>query len=523
MKSFLKEEKKGVILCLVLILLIGAFLRFYRVGNQSLWTDEISGAVIASSKVSEILSRNLSPDKADILVEEPPLQYILMHYSMKLSENEFMIRLPSVLFGILSILAIFFVARLFYGNSTAMLSSFLLSISLYHILYSQEARGYSAHIFFSLLSFFFMWKAATRGDIRSWIGFSFSTTLNIYSHYSAFQVFAVESLIFALIIFKDQISSLQSNRDKIIRYSQSVLAMGMLSLPLLKNFLHVMDSRLGGTTIPFELNLQYFANLLARYGAGNGEAFYIYNISFLFGLVWTFVSNKKKEMAAMMLWLVFPFVVLSFTGYKYFFHIRYVIFTFPIYLIIVANGAVGLYESKTLRQIIQKIFFLGKVRPAWIYGTAYLALFGSLSITPLHLYYQMPARMADWKGVAAYIKEHYEPETLILAESAFIIRELGYYLKDTEPRIEVYSVRGDINRFKEVVLHNDRVWYVDGNPVFDSVVQDLFRDRVVFSSPVFAKLGKRELIDWDKSWFPESNIRRYYPILYYNNESKEIS
>jgi 4-amino-4-deoxy-L-arabinose transferase-like glycosyltransferase len=519
MKSIFFGEKKAVVLGLVLILLMGAFLRFYRLGNQSLWTDEISGTLIAGSNLSEIFSRNLSPDKADIPVEEPPLQYFLMHYSLRLSENEFMARLPSAFFGILSILAIFLVARLFFGNSTALVSSFLLSISFYHILYSQEARGYSAHLLFSLLSLFFIWKAANRGGIRNWIGFSVATTLNIYSHYSAFQVFAVESLIFVLLLccFKHQISFPPSNRERIIGYSLSTFVTGVLSLPLLGNFLQVMNSRLGGTTIAFELNPQYFANLLARYGAGNGVAFYVYNVFFLLGVIWAFVSNRKKESAAAILWLIFPFVVLTITGYKYFFHIRYVMFTFPIYLVMVANGLVGTFQSKVFKDIVQRSFFWDWKWAGWIYGAACLSVLGAFSIAPLNLYYRMPARMTDWKGIAAYIKENYESGTLILIESSFCVRELGYYLKDAKPRIKVESVNGDINRFKTTVSQFDRVWYVDSNPVFDSIVLDLFKDRITFASPVFAELGRRELIDWDGSWFPASNIRRYYPTLYYNN------
>ena len=116
------------------------------------------------------------------------------------------------------------------------------------------------------------------------------------------------------------------------------------ALPLLKNFLGVMGSRLGGETIAFELNPAYFENLFSRYGAGAGAPFYIYGGFFLLGIYSAFKYGKRREAAALLIWLIFPFAVLKFTGYKYFFHIRYVIFTFPVYLIFVANGAAGLYE-----------------------------------------------------------------------------------------------------------------------------------------------------------------------------------
>ncbi len=520
MKGFLNNEKKWLILVLSAILALGVFLRVYRAGHQSLWTDEISSAVISSSPIHEIISRNLSPDKADIPVEEPPLPYILMHFSMATGgENEFFARLPAIVFGILGIYAVFLVASEFFGKRAGIFSAFLISISLYHILYSQEARGYSAHVFWSMLTLFYLWRAMRGGNGRDWAGFAVATIFNVYSHYSAFQVAAAETLIFLLfgLIFAGAWghARLKERKGPLKNFIICGVAASIAAAPLLKNFFGVLGSRLGGGTIAFELNPAYFENLLSRYGAGGGMAFYIYNGFFILGIYSAFKYGKRKEAAALLIWLIFPFVVLKFTGYKYFFHIRYIIFTFPVYLIFAANGAASLYDILASRF---SSFF--ERRGQYAYGALLASVFAYFSIAPLLLYYQMPARMTDWKGIASYIKAHYRPGTVILAESAFVLRELGYYLRDAKYMIQPKSVRGDEAKFKEVVLSNPSVWYVDANPVFDNIVGGLFKSKVVFSSPVFESLGRRGLIDWDNSWFPPANIRRSSPALYYNNISR---
>lgn len=517
MKGFLNNEKKWLIVILSAILALGVFLRVYRAGRQSLWTDEISSAMISSSPIHEIISRNLSPDKADIPVEEPPLPYIFMHYLMAAGgENEFFARLPAIVFGILGIYAVFLVAAELFGKRAGIFSAFLISISLYHILYSQEARGYSAHVFWSMLTLLYLWRAMRDEGLRNWAGFAVATIFNVYSHYSAFQVAAVETLIFLLfgLLFTGAWghAGLKKRKGPIKNFIICAAAAFIAALPLLKNFLGVMGRRLGGETIAFELNPAYFENLFSRYGAGAGAPFYIYSGFFLLGIYSAFKYGKRREAAALLIWLIFPFVVLKFTGYKYFFHIRYVIFTFPVYLIFVANGAAGLYEILASRF---SSFFERQGRYA--YGALLASAFLYLSVQPLSLYYEMPARMTDWKGVASYIKAHYRPGTVILAESAFVLRELGYYLRDAKYMIQPKSVRGDEAKFREAVLSNQSVWYVDANPVFDNIVGGLFKSKVVFSSPVFESLGRLGLIDWDNSWFPPSNIRRYYPTLYYNN------
>lgn len=520
MKGFLNNEKKWLILILSAILALGVFLRVYRAGRQSLWTDEISSAVISSSPIHEIISRNLSPDKADIPVEEPPLPYILMHYSMAAGgENEFFARLPAIVFGILGVYAAFLVAAELFGKRAGLLSAFLISISLYHILYSQEARGYSAHVFWSMLTLFYLWRAMRKGGGKDWAGFAVATIFNLYSHYSAFQVAAAETLIFLLfgLVFAKAVEheGLKERKRSLKNFIICGAAAFIAALPLLKNFLGVLGSRLGGGTIAFELNPAYFGNILSRYGAGYGAAFYIYNFFFILGIYSAFKYGKRREAAALLIWLIFPFVVLKFTGYKYFFHIRYVIFTFPAYLLLVANGAAGLYDILASRF---SSFF--ERQGQYAYGALLASVFLYLSVQPLLLYYEMPARMTDWKGIASYIKAHYRPGTVILAESAFVLRELGYYLRDAKYMIQPKSVRGDEAKFRDAVLSNPSVWYVDANPVFDNIVGGLFKSKVVFSSPVFESLGRQGLIDWDNSWFPPSNIRRYYPTLYYNNISR---
>ena len=82
--------------------------------------------------------------------------------------------------------------------------------------------------------------------------------------------------------------------------------------------------------------------------------------------------------------------------------------------------------------------------------------------------------------------------------------------------IQPKSVRGDEGQVQGCRAFKS-VGMVCGREQCSIISWRPFQSKVVFSSPVFESLGRQGLIDWDNSWFPPSNIRRYYPTLYYNN------
>ena len=267
--------------------------------------------------------------------------------------------------------------------------------------------------------------------------------------------------------------------------------MFVTTIPLFYSIISTIRGRFGGNTIAFEMNHTYFANLLCRYGAGNGISFFIYNSFAILGVVWGMVK-ARGTMVMLLLWFLFPFCFLFFLGYKYFLHIRYFIYIFPIYLIFTAYGISILTKSTQYKLVIATLFLL-------------------INIIPLQLYYSMPAKMTDWKSVAGYITSNYTKDKVVLVESSFCVRELKYYMD----KIPIHSVGGNKERFLQLCKISN-VIYIDNSPIFDKFVFDLFKKRVAFNNPVFKKLGNRELIDWDKSWFSQANIRRYYPSVYLN-------
>lgn len=162
---------------LSVIFLIGLGLRFYQLGHDLFWFDEV-GVVIAARQNS--LSETLRVSQLYIM--SMPLDYITARLVALISQTEGAMRLPSALWGTLSILSAYLLFRELVTKQLALLGTFLLAIMPIHIKYSQEARFYAPLVFFYVLSSYAGLVAIKKRSILFWIVFSVITMIGILFH-----------------------------------------------------------------------------------------------------------------------------------------------------------------------------------------------------------------------------------------------------------------------------------------------------------------------------------------------------
>ncbi|MDZ8188234.1 MAG: glycosyltransferase family 39 protein [Nostoc sp. ChiSLP02] len=148
----MKESKPYIVF--FTIVLISIFTRFFLLQNQSLWFDEgWSLALSDASSVQENLYRIINREAGD---KYQPLYYLVLFYWRSLfGESEFAIRSLSALFGIGSVITIYFTCLRVYGIKHAFWSSLILAVSSFSVFYSQDARPYSLLIFIAALQVYF--------------------------------------------------------------------------------------------------------------------------------------------------------------------------------------------------------------------------------------------------------------------------------------------------------------------------------------------------------------------------------
>ena len=147
-------------LIIIGIVLIGLFLRFYRILDfpVQLNHDEVSqlyDAISIAQTGKDIYGNSLPtifPSVQDY--KSPFYTYITSFFYLMLGGGELTIKLPGAIFGSLAILAVYiFVLRLFKDPKIALVSSFLTAIAPFEIFFSRKSFENVAGIFFMILGF----------------------------------------------------------------------------------------------------------------------------------------------------------------------------------------------------------------------------------------------------------------------------------------------------------------------------------------------------------------------------------
>ncbi|MGB5493634.1 MAG: glycosyltransferase family 39 protein, partial [Sedimenticolaceae bacterium] len=124
---------------LALIVVAGAIVRLWGLGDASLWLDEAASVQFAGLPWSTLWLTGY--DNA------PPLYYSVLKVVLFISDSEFAVRLPSLVFGVLTIPVVYWAGRLVAGPQGALAAALVFALSAAQVEYSQEARAYSLLVF----------------------------------------------------------------------------------------------------------------------------------------------------------------------------------------------------------------------------------------------------------------------------------------------------------------------------------------------------------------------------------------
>ena len=164
-------------LLLLLIVLIAGFLRFYQLGANppSLTWDESAWGYNAYSigiDGKDEFGRFLPHDYLESFGDfKPPMYAYLDVIPVKLlGLNEFSTRVPSALFGVLTVLLTYFLVKRIFWNSKekqkyALASAFILAISPWHIMLSRAAFEANVATFFLVLG---VWGFLAATQEKKW-------------------------------------------------------------------------------------------------------------------------------------------------------------------------------------------------------------------------------------------------------------------------------------------------------------------------------------------------------------------
>jgi len=155
-------------------------LRLYQLAGRSLWLDEVTTARAAhANTLGEVVGQ------AQAYVNQMPFFYFFAWFLRSFGDSEFILRLPPLIAGVLTVLAVYVLGRSLYGVRAALVASLMTAVLPYAVWYSQEARNYTLFMFLTTTQMYFAYRCVKRGSVADWLGLAVLTTLNLYTHYLA--------------------------------------------------------------------------------------------------------------------------------------------------------------------------------------------------------------------------------------------------------------------------------------------------------------------------------------------------
>jgi hypothetical protein len=164
------------------LIVIGAALRIYALG-EGLWYDEITALVkYVRSPVPQILTTFDSQN-------QHMLFSLLAHGAMNVfGDGAWALRLPAALFGVGSLWATYWLGTLVASRREGLLAAALLTASYHHVWFSQNARGYTGLLFFTLVSTALLVRLMRSDRAQGWgpvAWYAIVSALGVYVHTSA--------------------------------------------------------------------------------------------------------------------------------------------------------------------------------------------------------------------------------------------------------------------------------------------------------------------------------------------------
>ncbi len=330
-----KKTKIILIGLIVFFALLSSFLRIYQLGYSSLWIDE--GYTINAS--FSILEKGIAELDSGEFYRQGLLYNYLVAGSMKaFGFNPFSpwsARLPAVFFGIFSVLSIYFLAKKIFNEKTALLSSFILAFSTWHIAWSQQARGYAAVQFFIIASFYFLWQWIEKRRLSHFIFFITSFLMAYYSH-SIAVIFIPAYLIILMAHFFLYPKKNNFNKKTIFAISALLIILGLISFRFLSSITEYGFAK-----------AYYFPQIK--------EELLSFIILCLIGIVLAFLKKENFWPALFLLIaLIFPFLIVL--QYGPMAHMRYLFPVFPFLIIFSAYAII-----RTLNLIYNFIIYKLKI------------------------------------------------------------------------------------------------------------------------------------------------------------------
>jgi len=398
---------------LIFITTLAALLRFYHLAWNSLWLDEVVTWVISKASLVDIFLYMVRGEY------NPPLFYWVEHFTMPVfGVSEAALRLMPALFGILTLVPTYYLGKRIGGEVTGILSALMLSVSVFAIYYSQEARGYTLFMLLFVAGLYLYLMGLENGEGRYWAGSVLCFAGAIWTNFYAL-VFVTITLVCTPIILGKGKELVASWRYWVVFTGLVTPILGVVGgLYFLREAHEVANGLQGLDVLPY--------SFLSLAGSAIPIA-----VIFLILLGWSVAFKGSKEKVFLLAVIFLPIIIGVPVSWKITILPRYFAPAAVLIFVLVADAwepFTHFVGFDTYCKIMRPVFPFQK--PRIIGSLVFLALI-SLNLFVLPIYYNT-LQKDDWRGMIGFLDNRTQPGDHIVSVPAYRLDwEMQYYYNNT--------------------------------------------------------------------------------------------
>ena len=416
--------------------------------NRDLWFDEITLIPTVQNPMREIITIYSGDNQHMFFLVLARISVVLF------GEHPWTVRLPAVVFGVCAVPALYFLAREVTTRREALLATILLTVSYHLLWFSQDARGYTGMLFWTLLYTTYLLRGLRSAKWLNWLIYAVAAALGTYMYLAVVFVVLSHAAICAwLLLFPAK-----SGDCRIRNWKQPAAAMtlaGLLTLllyaPVLLqlqyNFLH-HPSKMQAISTPLWAFWETLRGL--QIGFGSAAAVAVAGALFAAGL-WSYWSQSGVAAAV----FVLPGVgtaagALAARGTMY---PRFYFYLLGFVMLIVVRGAMaaGAGLAGTLSHRTDKR--MNGIK----WGTAMVILMIVVSAISLTRNYQYPKQ--DFSGAKRFV------ETRLQAGEPVVTTGLAGYVYEQYYGLPWTQV-DNVSQLDAIRAQARRVWMIYTFPLY---------------------------------------------------------
>jgi uncharacterized membrane protein len=439
-KSLLVHSK--YVQSLIVLTILGCFLRFYNLGFNSLWLDEASTLGMSKGSFETIWITTLSGDF------HPPLFHWTEHLMLVFGQSEVILRFIPALLGTLTIPVFYLIGKEFRDKNVGLICAALLTVSYFGIFYSQEAYSYSMVLFVFSLVLLFYFRALRTDETSQWLLFGLFSALAVWTHYYV--------LIALFVIYLHALITLREKLIKDIHEGKKILvalgAMTVLILPLLFVVLERYHTLTASPPTYGVLGPVLIQETFIRLSGGYSPFSWAITIIYLFlmfgGLVFLYLEDRNKCLFSAM-YLVLPLIISVIISSRMTMNPRYLIYLLPVYFALVAASFPVIFRFIPNRKILY----------------AFIILIVAIN-APLLTGYYTSFTKEDWRGFSHIVQNVTKDGDFIVVVPGYISQPFSYYYDNaTDKTVQFYA-------YNSTELEN--IYQLKGNnSIFYTVTGDI--------------------------------------------------